>query len=269
MQSDLIFDVGLHTGEDSAFYLKKGFRVIAVEADPGLCDAAMQRFAEAIDSGKMIVVNKALARDVGPVTFYRNLDKSVWGTLAPEWVDRNDRLFGTRIEPITVEATTTSALIDEYGTPYYIKIDIEGLDMVGVEGLETVQDRPRYVSIESDRDSLNAIRREFGTLTALGYDRFKIVNQGRVPRQKPPKPPREGKFADHQFELGASGLFGEEAPGRWLSMEEAINAYRPILLKHALMGDDPLLRGRWGRGVLYRMGIRASWHDTHAKLRED
>ena len=33
---DLIYDVGMHKGEDTEFYLRKGFRVIAIEADPDL-----------------------------------------------------------------------------------------------------------------------------------------------------------------------------------------------------------------------------------------
>jgi 16S rRNA A1518/A1519 N6-dimethyltransferase RsmA/KsgA/DIM1 with predicted DNA glycosylase/AP lyase activity len=31
---DLIYDVGMHHGEDTEFYLRKGFRVVAFEADP-------------------------------------------------------------------------------------------------------------------------------------------------------------------------------------------------------------------------------------------
>ena len=36
---DLIYDIGQHTGEDTAFYLGKGFRVVAVEANPTLAEA--------------------------------------------------------------------------------------------------------------------------------------------------------------------------------------------------------------------------------------
>ena len=32
LENNLIYDVGLHKGEDSEFYLKKGFRVVAIEA---------------------------------------------------------------------------------------------------------------------------------------------------------------------------------------------------------------------------------------------
>ena len=33
---DLIYDVGAHKGENSDFYLRLGFRVVAVEANPML-----------------------------------------------------------------------------------------------------------------------------------------------------------------------------------------------------------------------------------------
>jgi hypothetical protein len=34
MDENLIFDVGMHKDEDADFYLKKGFPVIGVEANP-------------------------------------------------------------------------------------------------------------------------------------------------------------------------------------------------------------------------------------------
>lgn len=33
MKSDRIFDIGMHRGEGTRFYLAKGFRVVAVEAN--------------------------------------------------------------------------------------------------------------------------------------------------------------------------------------------------------------------------------------------
>ena len=36
---DLIFDIGMHKGEDAEFYLRKGFRVVAFEADADLVQA--------------------------------------------------------------------------------------------------------------------------------------------------------------------------------------------------------------------------------------
>jgi hypothetical protein len=34
MDGNLIYDFGMHDGADTDYYLRKGFRVVAVEADP-------------------------------------------------------------------------------------------------------------------------------------------------------------------------------------------------------------------------------------------
>lgn len=44
--ADLIFDVVLHVGEDAGFYLRKGFRVIALEANPDLCKLCQKQVSE-------------------------------------------------------------------------------------------------------------------------------------------------------------------------------------------------------------------------------
>jgi 16S rRNA A1518/A1519 N6-dimethyltransferase RsmA/KsgA/DIM1 with predicted DNA glycosylase/AP lyase activity len=41
----LIYDVGAHQGEDTDFYLKKGFAVVAIEAVPEFCKSLEKRFS--------------------------------------------------------------------------------------------------------------------------------------------------------------------------------------------------------------------------------
>src|SRR6266487_2691817 len=41
---DLIYDVGMNNGDDTAYYLHQGFRVIAIDADPRSLEAAKHRF---------------------------------------------------------------------------------------------------------------------------------------------------------------------------------------------------------------------------------
>jgi len=69
--SDLIYDIGMHEGEDSKFYLAKGFRVVAVEADPLLCEQAADRLGQFIQSGQLTIVNRAIAPTRGPIILYR------------------------------------------------------------------------------------------------------------------------------------------------------------------------------------------------------
>ena len=38
----LIFDIGMHHGQDTAYYLSLGNRVVAVDADPTLIDRARE-----------------------------------------------------------------------------------------------------------------------------------------------------------------------------------------------------------------------------------
>ena len=42
MEQNFVFDIGLNRGEDSEFYLKKGFNVIGVEANLELCEEVCQ-----------------------------------------------------------------------------------------------------------------------------------------------------------------------------------------------------------------------------------
>ena len=64
---DLIYDVGLNLGQDTDFYLKKGFRVIAFEADPDNVATCKKRFADAIESGQLIIVEGAIVENKSTV----------------------------------------------------------------------------------------------------------------------------------------------------------------------------------------------------------
>lgn len=266
--SDLIFDVGLHEGQDTAFYLAKGFRVVAVEAMPSLCAAATERFADAVGSGRLVVRNVAVAEQAGPVSFYVNA-KSEWGTIRPMWAERNARNLGSApTEVLEVTGVTFGDLLAEHGVPYYLKVDIEGADLLCLEALAESPARPRYVSVESDKTSWRGLRHEFDLLGRLGYRRFKVVPQHRVHRQEPPTPAREGAQVGHRFRPGASGMFGEEAPGRWMDRRRALMVYRVIFLRYRLYGDNGLLRRHRALTPL-RLGMRvllgpAGWYDTHA-----
>jgi 16S rRNA A1518/A1519 N6-dimethyltransferase RsmA/KsgA/DIM1 with predicted DNA glycosylase/AP lyase activity len=85
--NDLIYDVGMHKGEDTEFYLSKGFRVIAFEADPDLVSLCRDRFKRFIDQGQLKIVEGAIVNmdtiEAGQerVRFYKNDEESVWGTV--------------------------------------------------------------------------------------------------------------------------------------------------------------------------------------------
>jgi FkbM family methyltransferase len=267
MEADLIYDFGMHDGRDTAFYLAKGFRVIAVEAMPDLCEQACERFADQIKTGALTIINRAVVDTPGPVTFYTN-PQTVWGTAHRSWAHRNASLGSPSNGEITVDGALARDLFAEYGIPYYAKVDIEGSDRLCLEALLGFDDRPRYVSVESDKVSFRALEREFDLLERLGYSRFKVVPQHKVTDQRPPQPPAEGEWVQHTFQGGESGLFGQEAPGRWLSRHQAVALYRLIFARYLLVGDriegSAAFSAKVARRGLRKVIGAAGWYDTHA-----
>jgi FkbM family methyltransferase len=280
VERDLIYDVGLHRGQDTAFYLAKGFRVVAFEANPSLVAYCRERFAAEISSGQLQLVPGAVVdqatseRAGGRIRFFVNRDMDIWGTVDPAWAERNDRL-GAPSSEIEVACVDFAAVLRERGVPHYLKIDIEGCDIACLEALRATGARPSYVSLESSKTSMEAIRAEIGLLEALGYDAFQAIEQSGIPKgQAVPRPAREGRDIEHAFERGCSGLFGDELPGRWKSATQILGDYRWINRGYRLLGDAGRLHGR-GLGALRwiarrllqaRTGARVpGWYDTHAR----
>lgn len=264
--NDLIFDVGAHKGEDTALYLAKGFRVLAIEAHPGLADSIKERFAGAIHAGHLTVVQAAVSDQDGPVVFYENEKVSVWGTTSFEWSERNAQM-GAPSRCIEVPSVRFEDLLDTYGTPYYLKVDIEGADQLCIEALRN-RVKPRHVSFESTKSSWVELLAEFDLLDELGYSHYKVVPQHSVQKQVAPRPALEGDYVPYRPMLGSSGFFGDEAPGRWLTKGEAVDAYLPAYITYALYGEAglvyryPEIRLEMERYVT--PPTSSVWFDTHA-----
>jgi FkbM family methyltransferase len=278
-RDDLIFDVGMHKGADTDYYLKKGFRVIGFEAVPDLVDHCRLRFSDAVDSGRLTIVEGAivgshhLAARKPTVRFYRNLDSSVWGTVSESWAARN-AMLGTRSETIEVRTIDFADCLVRHGIPRYMKIDIEGSDMLCLEALLEFEAKPDYVSIEAETREFAKLAEEVALLERLGYTNFKLVDQSTIStRQVQPNPPKEGIYAPgHLFTYECSGLFGRELPGEWKDSKGVLAAYRRIFLLYRLFGNYSVLqRWRLGRRALRRASkiLRrpyvVGWYDTHAR----
>src|SRR5262245_33534071 len=123
--SRLIADLGMNNGDDAGFYLRKGFHVVALEANPTLCRAAADRFSKETAAGKLAIVNAAIWDRSGEVTFHVNLDNDHWSSIETGWASRDN----SRMQPITVRSMTLGDLFAEHGVPYYLKIDVEGVDL--------------------------------------------------------------------------------------------------------------------------------------------
>lgn len=203
--SRLIFDLGMNNGDDTDFYLRRGFDVVALEANPALCEKAAKRFEGAIAEGRLRLLNAAIWEKPGEATFFVNLDNDHWSSLDAGWAGRD----ASRCKEIKVRCVTLAELFGEFGVPHYLKIDVEGVDQAVLEQLCGMDLLPLYVSVEDCRFG----PRYMEILASCGYDGFKLLDQSTVPHMNGGFPP------------GSSGPFGGEVPGEWLSHDKMMTLY--------------------------------------------
>jgi len=243
IEDDLIFDFGMHHGHDTEYYLKKGFRVVALEANPDLCASARSKFAEHISSKRLVIIDRALYSVGGEkLSFFVNAEKDDWSSLEKTWAEKGGHLANE----IQVESITLAEICEQFGVPRYIKCDVEGADMLFAEHLCLQPVKPKFVSVEAISPVL------LDHLVASGYDRFQILNQYFNGSVVPPNPAREGVFADMRFNGHMSGLFGKELnPGRWVQLDECLSRFHMFM--HLISKDS---------------GLVAGWLDFHAARSE-
>ncbi len=246
-----VFDFGMYDGADTEYFLDLGFKVIAVEANPVLVAQAAETFAEQIDGGRLILLNVAIAEAAGSV------ELSIAGGDLGSSSTIENRTAGTEIlGKYRVSATTLQDIVSEHGVPYFLKVDLEGLDIVCVRALSR-DSRPEFLSVEIAPESFEEAVEH---LAEVGYKRFKIIGQrtlreisnernlyDRCSRRllyymgfsEPKYVRRKGRF----FNLGhSSGPAPWDSDGQW--------------------GDLGEVRDKW-RAAQPRMR-KQDWYDLHA-----
>ncbi|MBS9767516.1 MAG: FkbM family methyltransferase [Flavobacteriaceae bacterium] len=274
-----IYDVGLHEGEDTDFYLKKGFDVVAFEANPDLIQHCKERFASEIQTGQLVIVEGAIVDfdknvdEVKTVKFFKNKNNNHWGTVVESWAKRNQICHKAPSEMIEVPIINFTECLQKYGVPYYLKIDIEGMDTLCLKSLLKFDEKPDYISIESEKVTFEALEKEFELFEELGYSSFKVVNQATISDQKEPENSEEGKFCNYSFLYGATGLFGKDLPNEWQDKQQTLSKYKKIFMWYQLFGNYGLLKKENSLNKFVFKVIRkikpsitkARWYDTHAK----
>jgi FkbM family methyltransferase len=209
--SNLIFDIGMSEGNDSAFYLAKGFRVVGVEADVKAYYELCERFADEIGAGRMKIENFAASDRADRLLefFHHNLYQGLSGLsrARPEFNDGN-------FSGYYVSTINWPALVARHGVPYYLKIDIEGAELLFLASMAGADMLPAYISAECH--SLAVAE----ALYALGYRHFKLVDQNPPGGFSLPATQHEGQHINWPKFQNSSGPFGKDLPDQpWHSLD--------------------------------------------------
>jgi FkbM family methyltransferase len=214
MNSKIIYDLGSNNGDDIPYYLQKADKVVAVEANPVLCDEIRSRFEAEIESGKLFLENYVVTTSgsaAPKVKFYISKGNHVESQF-PKPINIHD------FEEVTLPSKAILDLIREYGDPHYIKIDIEHYDAEILKDLFSNGVFPPYISAESHDAMVFALM-----VTCARYNAFKLVEGISVSEKymnhdiSVAKGTRKYSFPHH-----SAGPFGDDIDGEWLSAKDFI-----------------------------------------------
>ena len=133
---DLVFDVGAHAGNRTRAFAALGCRVVALEPQPDFARLLRTLFGR---WDTIEVIESAVGDTVGPVALAVSDRTPTLTTLATEWRDARggEPLFKDVRwnRSLDVESTTLDTLIDRFGLPAFVKIDVEGAEPRVLAGL--------------------------------------------------------------------------------------------------------------------------------------
>lgn len=133
----LVFDIGAHAGDRTACFRRLGARVISIE--PQSVFAWFLRLSNAWHQ-QVTVLSCVVSRTAGPKTLRINSQNPTVSTLSDAFVQAaNSGAVGWQGQQwdrsVTVQALTLDALIERYGRPDFVKIDVEGAELDVLCGL--------------------------------------------------------------------------------------------------------------------------------------
>jgi FkbM family methyltransferase len=182
---NLIFDIGYNRGDFSREALKSypDCKIIGVEANSAL--VATHRPSESIT-----LLNKAVSNIGGEtVPFYVSSEDGI-STASTEFLENSRFAKGSKYinhrsqwsPPIPVASVTLDELIDEYGAPDFIKIDVEGYEKQVIEGLSR---RVPLLAFEWHEEDFDSVKEIVNHLLGLGFEEFAVVGyiEGEPPDQ--------------------------------------------------------------------------------------
>lgn len=235
IDGSVIYDFGANIGATLPYYFHKANRVIAVEANPLLCDRLEKKYAREIGLGRLHVVRAAITNDQGreegaQVKFWLHKKHNVLSQFQRPELEKLQQF-----ESIDVQARTAASIVEEFGSPVYIKVDVEGYDAEILKNLFQHSITPQYLSAEAHTPHVFELMRE------EGYEGFKLMLGKMISVEYGATVYRdaEGQMRTHRFTNSSAGPYGEDVKGDWMSAKK----FEPLLLSK-----------------------RAKWKDVHAVL---
>lgn len=201
----IIYDLGSNNGDNIPYYLLRSDLVVAVEANPKLCEIIKKKFTKDIDNKKLIVENciVTVLSDNKVRDFYLHRYHHVLS----QFLTPNKSILEQYFK-VKLHSRNIISIIKNYGEPYYIKIDLEHYDRYILKELLLRNVYPKYLSIESHSREIIDIIIQDGK-----YKSFKLVDGSQVHKRYKN---RIINNINYSFPSHSAGPFGNDIDGEWM-----------------------------------------------------
>jgi len=169
----MFFDIGANIGNWSLSNVNNCDKIISVEASPNTFQELLKN---TINNNKIVSLNYAVCNSDKEFIEFYNCSADTLSTTNKDWLDSEKSRFYKQFNynVITCKTITIDKLIQEYGTPELIKIDVEGGEY---ECLSSLTQKVNNICLEWASETNDITFKCIDYLETLGYTEFAIQFQ--------------------------------------------------------------------------------------------
>jgi FkbM family methyltransferase len=165
----LMFDIGANRGDATIAGIKNGYKVIALEPAPRVFSELIRNL---IYEPKVVPLRLAAGLKNGErLEFYECVEDGL-STLEKSWLtDPGMPYYGKEFRTISVNTCTVDWLIEKYGQPDLIKIDVEGAEWAVLGGMSKYSGK---IALEWTQETMKQHEEQLIYLHSLGYKEYRL-----------------------------------------------------------------------------------------------
>jgi len=178
---DLVFDVGANRGIMTLVFRQLGATVVAIEplfkAAPHLVREFHWKFS---DDPDVIAIDKAVSDKIQTIQISVQKNLPYLSSCDQDWMTKSAhrKMYAKRaIQPTKVRTTTFDQLIDLFGHPDFVKLDVEGYESTAILGLTQPVKAMSFEFHEDWLDDAQKVVRHLNSLGKYEYN-YALDNRG-------------------------------------------------------------------------------------------